>query len=61
MYFKECYEGKNELSHIEVYCILDDDCVRYAVCKNGRWGRRHEFSNDKKELCFKNATKALNK
>lgn len=57
-YFDEIYEGTN--GNKKVICILDDYCVRYHVII-GRKNVRHEFSNDKKELCFKNATKALNK
>lgn len=58
-YFNEYYEGENE--NKKVQCILDDYCVRYIVSVNGKKVSRREFSNDKKELCFKNATKALNK
>ena len=60
--FEEMYEGVNGTKL--VYCILDDYCVRYVVrdiTKPRVRGVRHEFANDKKELCFKNALKALNK
>lgn len=58
-HFNEYYEGENE--NKKVQCILDNNCVRYMVFVNGKKVSRREFSNDKKELCFKNATKALNK
>lgn len=57
--FKEIYEGEN--GNKKVWCCLDDYCVRYTVSVNNKQISRREFSNDKKELCFKNATKALNK
>ena len=60
--FEKYYEGTN--GNKTVICILDNWCVRYHVIINNgseTTNKRHEFSNDKKELCFKNATKALNK
>lgn len=60
--YDEIYEGVNE--NKKVMCILDNNCVRYIVfdlAKPRQSGKRHEFSNDKKELCFKNAIKVLNK
>ncbi len=60
--FNEIYEGIN--GNKKVVCILDNNCVRYIVfdlAKPRQSGKRYEFSNDKKELCFKNAIKALNK
>lgn len=49
----------------KITCILDDNCVRWSLCRKARTiykqVSRHEFSNDKKELCFKNATRALNR
>ena len=60
--FENYYEETN--GNKTVMCILDNWCVRYhVIINNGRkiTNKRHEFSNDKKELCFKNATKALNK
>lgn len=60
--FNKIYAGIN--GNKEVVCILDDNCVRYIVkdlTKPRQRGKRHEFSNDKKELCFKNATKVLNR
>jgi len=61
--FKEYYEGRNDGRR--VICILDLNCVRYMVFAPGKWGERQisrrEFANGKESLCFKNATKALNK
>lgn len=60
--YDEIYEGIN--GNKKVHCILDDHCVRYVVTdlrKPRNNGTRHEFPNDKKELCYKNALKALNK
>lgn len=57
--YDEIYVGIN--GNKKVVCILDNNCVRYVVSVNGKVKSRREFSNDKKELCFKNATKALNK
>lgn len=57
--FEEIFEGVN--GNKKVWCCLDNNCVRYTVTVNGKLISRREFSNDKKELCFKNATKALNK
>lgn len=57
--FKEYFEGTNGIRRVT--CILDDHCVRYMVFLNGKLKSRREFSNSKKEMCFKNATKALNK
>lgn len=60
--FKEMYVGIN--GNKEVICILDDNCVRYMVkdlANVRRSYKRYEFSNDKKALCFANATKMLNK
>jgi hypothetical protein len=60
--FDEIYEGIN--GNKKVVCILDNNCVRYTVfnlTKHRQSGIRHEFTDDKKELCFKNATKVLNK
>ena len=60
-FFNQYYEGVNENKGVKVMCILDDNCVRYNVFKNGKWGRRHEFYDYQKDLCFKNATRALNR
>ena len=57
--FDEYYEGT--CGGKKVICILDDNCVRYMVFENGKNKSRREFCNYNKELCFKNATKALNK
>lgn len=60
--FDEIYEGIN--GNKKVVCILDNNCVRYIVldlAKPRQRGKRHEFNNDKKELCFRNAIKVLNK
>ena len=56
--FNEYFEGSN--GSRSVTCILDDNCVRYMVFEDGKRKSRREFSNANKELCFKNATKALN-
>lgn len=63
-YFNCFFEGINGKN--KVMCILDENCVRYAAFKltnlnTWRKVKTSEFSNDKKALCFKNATKALNK
>ncbi len=58
-FFREYYEGLNEDKR--VVCVLDDYCVRYIVFENGKQKSRREFSNEKKELCMKNAKRALNK
>lgn len=57
--FKEYFTGSNGTRR--VICILDDFCVRYMVFEKGKMKSRREFSNNKKELCFRNAEKALNK
>lgn len=61
--FSEIYEGV--VGDSKITCILDDNCVRWSLCRKARTiykqVSRHEFSNDKKELCFKNATRALNR
>lgn len=57
--FKEFFTGTN--GNKTVNCILDDNCVRYIVFEGLRVKSRREFNNSKKDLCFKNATKALNK
>lgn len=57
--FKEYYTGTNGTRR--VVCILDDYCVRYMVFVKDKLKSCREFSNDKKELCFRNAEKALNK
>lgn len=61
--FSEIYEGV--VGDSKIVCILDDNCVRWSLCRKARTiykqVSRHEFSNDKKELCFKNATRALNR
>lgn len=62
--FKEFYTGTTYMSNGQkktVNCILDDNCVRYIVFVGNRIKSRREFDNTQKELCFKNATKALNK
>lgn len=59
LFYNDYYIGVNGTK--KVICILDDYCVRYIVTVNEKQVSRREFSNDKKELCFKNATKALNK
>lgn len=64
-YFKDIFEGIN--GNTKVTAILDNNCVRYMVFKwrsvSASWKltARHEFANNKKELCYKNATRALNK
>ena len=50
-----------EKTGIKVICILDNLCVRYMVSKDGKHYTKHAFPDNKKELCLKNATKALNK
>jgi len=55
----EIFEGTN--GDKKVICILDDNCVRYMILKNGKLTSRHEFNNCRKNLCFNNATKALNR
>ena len=57
--FDNYYEGSKD--NKKVICILDDYCVRYHVVVNGKQKSKREFTNDKKDLCFKNATKVLNK
>ena len=57
--FKEFYTGTS--GRKTVNCILDDNCVRYIVFEGLRLKSRREFGNNQKELCLKNATKALNK
>lgn len=57
--FKKYYEGTN--GRRRVVCILDDFCVRYMVFEDGKQKSRREFSNDRKDLCFRNAEKALNR
>ena len=57
--FNEFFTGTN--GNKTVNCILDDNCVRYIVFEGRRIKTRREYDNCKKELCFKNATKALNK
>ena len=57
--FKEFFTGTN--GRKTVNCILDDNCVRYIVFEGLRVKSIREFDNSKKDLCFKNATKALNK
>lgn len=62
--FAEFYTGSTYTSNGQkktVNCILDDNCVRYIVFVGNRVTTRREYSNSKKELCFRNATKALNK
>ncbi len=58
-YFNEVFTGIN--GNKEVWCCLDNNCVRYAVKVNGKLITKREYSNNKKDLCFINATKALNK
>lgn len=62
---KEYYEGTSADGKTKVMCILDDNCVRYSVCKKGRTifkqVSRHEYGNHEKEICFRNATKAFNR
>ncbi len=66
---KEVYEGTTsrvnkktyEYEEVKVWCCLDDYCVRYTITINGKCKSRREFRNDQKELCFKNANKALEK
>lgn len=57
--FKNFFEGSN--GSRQVTCILDNNCVRYMVRENGKLKSRREYENNKKDLCFKNAVKALNK
>lgn len=60
--FDEIYEGIN--GNKKVVCILDNNCVRYTVLdltKPRQKGKRHEFNDNQKELCFRNATKVLNR
>lgn len=67
--FKEIYSGERAvlrkkdsmLVRRKVYCILDDNCVRYSVIENGRKVRVSEFSNNEKKKCFEHATRALNR
>ena len=61
IYEKE-YEGFNPITMIKVYCILDENCVKW-IKSDLRTGKctRHEFSNDKKEKCWDNAMRALNR
>lgn len=58
-FFQNVFEGTN--GNKRVWCCLDDNSVRYTISINGKQTVRKEFANDKKELCFKNAVKALNK
>lgn len=58
-HFNEYYEGTN--GSRTVRAILDNNCVRYMIIENGKLKSKREFGNDKKDLCMKNATKALNK
>lgn len=57
--FDNFYTGTNGSKTVN--CILDDNCVRYIVLQDGKIKSRREFNNIKKDICFKNATKALNK
>ena len=62
--FNEFFTGETytkEGQKKTVNCILDDNCVRYVVFLGDRIKSRREYDNCKKDLCFKNATKALNK
>nr|DAY68285.1 MAG TPA: hypothetical protein [Caudoviricetes sp.] len=56
--FEEFFTGKN--GNKTVNCVLDDNCVRYIVFERGKIKSIREFDNSQKNLCFKNATKALN-
>ncbi|MCD8159534.1 MAG: hypothetical protein LUD77_11850 [Clostridiales bacterium] len=56
--FKNFYTGTN--GDKKVNCILDSNCVRYIVFKSGKAVSKKEYSNKNKNLCFKNAEKALN-
>jgi len=58
---KEVMNKDYRMIERKVTCILDKNCVRYVVVENGKQISRREFANGKEELCFKNATKALNK
>ena len=60
-YLNDCdeyYEGINGDKRVQ--CCLDDYCVMYIIRK-GRKKTIRSFTNDEKELCFKLATRALNK
>lgn len=63
--FNEYYEGSSTDRKAKVICILDENCVRYSVCRKAKTiykqVSRHEYGNSEKEKCFRNATKALNK
>lgn len=62
--FKEFYTATTYTSNGQkktVNCILDDNCVRYVVFVGNRIKSRREFNNAQKDMCFKNATKAINK
>lgn len=62
--FEEFYTGSTYMANGQkktVNCILDDNCVRYIVFIGNRVKSKREFDNNKKEVCFRNATKALNK
>ena len=62
--YKEFYTGSKILHNglkMTVNCILDSNCVRYIVFKGNRITTRREYTNDKKEQCFKSAVKALNR
>lgn len=56
--FKEVFVGYNEEKDRTVTVILDDNCVRW---KESKKSKVHEFTNDKKAMCFKNASRALNR
>lgn len=57
--FLQYYVGQN--GSRKVVAILDKNCIRYMVYECGKLISRHEYINGNKEICFKNATKALNK
>ena len=57
--FKEFFTGTNGTKIVN--CILDNNCVRYIVLEKGKIKSKREFNNSNKDLCFKNAVKALNK
>lgn len=63
--FAEYYEGISADGKTKVTCVLDDNCVRYSICKKAKTifkqVSRHEYGNHEKEICFRNATKAYNK
>jgi len=60
-WFEKIYEGYNPRTGVRVVAIMDNNCVRYHVYHYDKHVGRHGFSNDKKDKCFRNATRRLNK